>query len=94
MKTTKLNPSRNGSGDTVHSGLHDLLADNLARAGEGLRHLGEQIGTSASEAYEKSLRAGEKLHRYASDNPGKTFMVALAAGYIVARMVHRAPTPR
>lgn len=96
MKTTstKLHATRNGSSEGVHASLHDALADNLARAGEGLRHFSEQISTSASEAIEKSVRAGERLNAYARENPGKTFMVALAAGYVVARLMHRAPVAR
>ncbi len=67
----------------------DSLAAYVEKAGEGMRGLGDQISTVASDVMEQSSKAGQKATAYVRANPGKSFAVALAAGYIVARLMRR-----
>ena len=103
MKAQKAHSTRNGSGRhtaAAHATFSDALVKGIDKAGDSLatyvekaatsvRGFGDQIGSVSSAVMEKSVKAGEKVTAYVRANPGKSFAVALAAGYIVARMMRR-----
>ena len=67
--------------------LNDVLASNMERASERLGEFGEQISHFAHDVADRSLRAGREAKAYARAHPARTFAIALAAGYVIAKLV-------